>query len=183
MVELREFLPDVLPQVPGCPDTMAEREIRDAAIRFCRDTYAWQEEIDQLQTKADREAYEKGMDFINTINGSDLIALIEVGDQPFEFDGRMLRVAHANEKLPVRAALQPARDAARVPDFLYHDYREAIAAYALSRLLLQSRVEWANPELAGVYRQQYREAVAEERTRMARGHSTQPLTVKPVRFV
>lgn len=185
MVEISEFLPDVLPETPGCPEMLAKRAILDACIRFCRDTYSWQEEIDQLKTKADRELYEKGLDFINSVNGSELISLVNVGGQPFEFDGHWLRVRYTGDDKPlaIQAALQPVRNADRVPGFLYNDYRESVAAYALYRLLMQSRVEWANPELAGVYRQNYRDGVAEEKTRMVRGHSTQPLTVSPVRFV
>ncbi|WP_018865126.1 hypothetical protein [Thioalkalivibrio sp. ARh3] len=185
MVEIEQFLPDVLPEVPGCPEPMAERQILDATIRFCRDTYAWQAEIDQLRIpEGGRDRFEFGLDFINTVNGSDLIALTQVGDQVFTFDGLKLRVPHASagDRLPIRAALQPERSASRVPRLLYDDYREAIAAQALFRLLLQSRAEWANPELAGVYRQQYEQAVVEERVRMARGHSTQPGRIQPQAF-
>lgn len=185
MVEIEQFLPDVLPEVPGCPEPMAERQILDATIRFCRDTYAWQDEVDELEVPKGSTRFELGAEWQNGIFGSQIIAVTHVGDRAFRFDGRTLSVdgAQEGETLPIRAALQPERSASRVPDFLYEDHREAIAAQALSRLLLQSRVDWANPELAGVYRQDYANAVNEQKVRQARDYSDQPQRIQPVRFV
>jgi len=36
-----DFLPKVLPNVPGCPQPLAVQHIRDAAIRVCERTLAW----------------------------------------------------------------------------------------------------------------------------------------------
>lgn len=38
MASFADLLPEVLPDVPGCSDPLAEREIRNAVIRFCERT-------------------------------------------------------------------------------------------------------------------------------------------------
>lgn len=185
MAEIRDFLPDVRPFTPGAPDVMIEREIRNGCIRFCRDTYTWQQEIDRLEVKEDKAAYEYGFDFVNIVSESDMIGIAKVGDGlEFEFNGDILRPigAKPGETLKLIGYLQPSRTADRVPDRLYNDYRDTIAAYALYRLLLQPNVEWSNPQFATVQHQSYLDGVGEERNRMLRDYSTQSITVHPVHF-
>lgn len=43
-VDLIEFLPDVLPEVPGCPEPTAINALRSAATRLCQFAPVWQHE-------------------------------------------------------------------------------------------------------------------------------------------
>lgn len=40
-IHLKQFLPRVLPYVPGCPEVLAVAHLRDAAIEFCERTKCW----------------------------------------------------------------------------------------------------------------------------------------------
>lgn len=42
------FLPGILMDVLGCPDILVEREVRNAAIAFCRRSLAWRQQIDPI---------------------------------------------------------------------------------------------------------------------------------------
>lgn len=41
MRPMRDYLPLVMPHVPGCPEIMAERAVRSAIIEFCERTRCW----------------------------------------------------------------------------------------------------------------------------------------------
>lgn len=44
------LLPEILPMVPGCPDTLIENTVRQAAIEFCEKTGIYQMELDPVTT-------------------------------------------------------------------------------------------------------------------------------------
>ncbi len=41
MAKLSDFFPYILPNVPLCPDVLAEQKIIDSCIEFCEQTYYW----------------------------------------------------------------------------------------------------------------------------------------------
>lgn len=54
---LTDFLPYVLPQAAGCPEELAELNIRLALIELCRKGRIWREHQTAIQTVADQTAY------------------------------------------------------------------------------------------------------------------------------
>ena len=46
------LLPDVLSMVPACPEVIAERAIRSAAIELCEKTDAYQKQLDPITVVA-----------------------------------------------------------------------------------------------------------------------------------
>lgn len=53
-----DFLPRILPYVPGCNIPMAQQALNDAAIAFCEDSLVLREQIAPIQTVANQSAYD-----------------------------------------------------------------------------------------------------------------------------
>jgi hypothetical protein len=51
------FFPDVLPEVPGCPPEVAEREIRNTVIEFCEKSLIHQVTLDPITLRANLSDY------------------------------------------------------------------------------------------------------------------------------
>lgn len=52
-----DLLPEVLPDVPGCADLVAERAIRNAAIRFCQESKLYRQDLTPINVVADEPEY------------------------------------------------------------------------------------------------------------------------------
>jgi len=55
--QLSEFLPEVVPQVPGCPVMVAKNAVRNAAITFCERTKAYRKELTAINLVASTKDY------------------------------------------------------------------------------------------------------------------------------
>lgn len=51
------YLPEVLPEVPNCPDQVAINAIRSAAIEFCQKTRVWRTSFGPLSLVANTSSY------------------------------------------------------------------------------------------------------------------------------
>mgnify|MGYP003577447698 CR=1 FL=1 len=58
MKTFEKFFPDLLPQVPGCPEPVAEQALKRAAQRFCELTFAWRVRLDAISLAAGTDEYE-----------------------------------------------------------------------------------------------------------------------------
>lgn len=152
---LDEFLPYVLPRATGCPDVLAEHNIRLAIIELCRKARMWREYQLPVTTVADQTAY-------NYLPGADqqIIELLsltlaaedvnvvepEIGKDR-DKRGWVSTYAYGGfkkfELRPAQAAglevitycvVAPTIDAQDVPDELTR-YAEEIGQGALSRIL------------------------------------------------
>lgn len=182
MKPISDFLPDVLPHVPGCPRRVVINELTKTIRRFCRDTHAWVEEIERF-TATEFDTYEVFLDA-----DRELVAITSVEDsdgQPirYDFDIEEMLVTlldPAKGKLViVKGALQPDETATQVIDWLVTRYREGIAAGALERLVRMKSVEWSDPNMAPVYNAEFRRIVGEARARKNISHNEQQLSVTP----
>ena len=52
-LEWEHYLKEVLPDVKGCPVTIAENAIRNAAIEFCNESRVWREQAENVQILQD----------------------------------------------------------------------------------------------------------------------------------
>lgn len=55
------YLPEVLPEVPNCPDSVAINAIRSAAIDFCQRTRIWRASFGPLSLTAAEDSYALGV--------------------------------------------------------------------------------------------------------------------------
>ena len=53
-----QFLPEVMPQLPGCPESLALEAIEDAVIRFCEDSLIWRVNITPSDAVAGFDEYQ-----------------------------------------------------------------------------------------------------------------------------
>lgn len=53
LINIDEFLDDIMPQLPGCTEFLAQDKLRLAAIEFCRRSLVSQETIDELDLEMD----------------------------------------------------------------------------------------------------------------------------------
>ena len=52
------LLPEIIPMVSGCPDTLIESNIRAAAIELCEKAPVYQQELDPVTTVANIYEYD-----------------------------------------------------------------------------------------------------------------------------
>src|SRR6056300_1273789 len=52
------LLPEIIPMVPGCPDTLIENTVRSAVIELCEKTGVYQLELDTITSIAGIYEYE-----------------------------------------------------------------------------------------------------------------------------
>lgn len=58
MAEFVDLLPEILPDVPGCSDPLAEREIRSATIRFCEESCVLKSNVSPVDIEALEPRYD-----------------------------------------------------------------------------------------------------------------------------
>lgn len=87
-----------------------------------------------------------------------------------------------SDVLTIKAAFVPSRVSATVPDFLFEDWVDEIAAGAAMRLMLTPSQPFANPALAGVHKQMYETGVREGLIEARHGQLVAASRVQHVRF-
>lgn len=165
------FLPYVLPMARGCPEPLAEHNIRLAIIELCRRSMVWREYQQSQNTVADQTAY-------NYIPGSDqqvmkLLSLTLAGEKitvvepdvgkEYDQQGVSNRYAYGGLKtfelrpaqeaglaIVTYSAVAPSIDAQDVPDELMK-YAEGIGYGALARILRMQDYPFTNKEQADTY--------------------------------
>lgn len=195
------FLPEILPMVPGCPDSLIESSVRSAAIEFCQRSEAYQIDLDPVTT-VDR-IYEYDLDSPRgtsvqkilwaTHQGRDLEPVTttlleqrlprwrEKGQEgvPKFFVQQSSKTFHL-APVPatkvvngtiVRAVLKPTFESTACDDDVMTDYRDTIINGALFRLLRMPNKEWSDLTSAAVYGQLFNQGV-EEAERRARKADT-----------
>ena len=196
-ISYETLLPEILPMVPGCPDTLIENNIRAAVIELCEKAGVYQLELDPVTTVADIYEYDleapagttvqkimwvthKGKDLepINTVLLEQRVPdwRNETGT-PLYFVQQSSKVLHlapvpdvtATASTIIRAVLKPTYTSTSCDDDVMNDYRDTIINGALFRLLRMPSKDWSDLSAAGVYGQLFTSGVqdAEHRARMA----------------
>lgn len=203
-VNYQEFLPEVLPFVPGCADIVAINAIRNAAIEFCADSYYWQELQDPNTVTASDLPYD-----IDAAMGAQCIQILDCivngkSIRPLRMDfmdanvinWRVLTSPEVLEyyqinpgqvclypipdqavTMQIRAAYTPLRNSTGIEQYVYQNYLEGIAAGALARLLRTS-----NPTLAATFEATFRNEKFEARVDAEKSFSRVSMRVQPRRF-
>jgi hypothetical protein len=175
------LLPEILPMVPNCPDTLIESNIRSAAIEFCEKTGIYQAELDPITTVGG--IYEYDLEPPNgtvvhrvmwaTYDGKDLepisTTLLEQrkpnwrnSDQNgtpeyFLKQGQstfwMVPTPGATmvSSTIIRVQLKPTHQSTACDDVVMSDYRDSIINGALFRLLRIPGRDWTDMGSAQIY--------------------------------
>lgn len=183
----------ILPHVAGCPEPMLEDALRRTAIRFCRDTHAWQEELASVYPATGITRYQ-----LELPDGTELLSLASAIQRTDPTQSGTVHWPRVNvfgllhfdpapdtDKGPIeiRAILRPSRSSTGLPDRLGFGYDEALIHGALATLQEIPGREWTNPALVAYHREKYHESVVEARTRLHKGDTERPLSVRPHSFI
>ena len=196
-ISYEALLPDILPMVPGCPDSLIKNNIRSAVIELCERASVYQAELDPLTTVGN--IYEYDLEAPSgtavqkilwiTHEGKDLEPLTSTlleqripkwreGNGVPEYyvqQGSALvwlapiPTATGVSSTIVRAVLKPTHTSSACDDWVMNDYRDTIINGALFRLLRIPNKEWTDLQGASVYGSLFNEGtmIAERKARGA----------------
>lgn len=199
MIDLDEFLPQVLPVARGCAVPTAINALRQAAMRFCEATRSWRCE-DEFDVTPDTCAFVCAPDGAElfeietvTFNGYPLdpISIAELDrerplwrtDPPdngspryytqIDFDTIQI-VPRSTGKVKIIGFFKPSEEAEQVPDYLATKFRRAIVSGALADILLIPGQPFFQPDLASVHAARFQSALDRNFNLNVRGQQRAP---------
>ena len=199
MASLDAFLPLVRGPLPGCPETVLRDAIRDACIEFCkRAQLLFQEVAFETQPYESRvELYPDSDSLWEIVQLRDEVASLLPSNwmefRQFGYDtkvGTPIRYYLAGDNrlvlgptpntvktLMATVTVRPKSTATRVPDVLWDEYREPIAA-GTRAWVRRHYGEWANPQLETYDRTFFEREIHNTQIRQARGGAGVALRVR-----
>jgi hypothetical protein len=209
MAALTDFLPEVMPYVPGCSVPLAIKQLRAICMDFCGVAPIVQAVIDPIDLVAGEPEYD-----IDTPNGTDVTLILSatfqrtplrvlgIGDADFlnahltmgtpsglkQAAGNTFRLDVAPacdmaQALSLLVATKPKRNANAVADVLLNDYAYDIGQGAIGRLLLIPGQPFSAPANAFVYTANYERARVNARIRAESSFGQTSTRVKPRAFI
>jgi len=188
-ISYETLLPQILPMVVGCPDTLIENTVRSAAIEFCEKTGAYQQELDPVTTVANIYEYDLEAPSQTTVHkimwatfeGKDIepisTGLLEqrkpnwrdadhYGEPEYYVQQSsstiwLVPVPNANtvSSTVIRAQLKPTHTSTACDEQIMDEYRDAIVNGTLFRLLRMPGRDWSDIGGAQIYGALFNEAV------------------------
>jgi len=202
------YMPEVAPDVAGCPKSVIRNAIRNSAIELCYEGRAWRTQITDVTMVIGTPVYTLGVPV-----DSEVIAttrLLVVGDvrplstlppahqNRFKISADNGRPKFYNAETPATVTLYPPPDTAYVaevfallkptkvslggPDFLYNDWLEVIASGAKARLMAMAGRPWSNPKMVNIHRKAFVKGYVEARIRDAKGNVESSSYARPATF-
>lgn len=209
MASLSDFLPHVLPYVPGCSVPLALQHVRNVCIDFCSKAPIAQAELDPIDVTAGEAQYD-----IETPMGTDvsLILVASWKGQPLEVlaagkpsllaanrpsgtpnglqqaaDNVFTLNATPTEDHPGAIALlvstKPKRNAMNVADVLLNDYAYEIGLGVVGRLVVLPGQPFSAPGNAAYYNGVYERARTDARIEAERSFGASSNRVRPRAFL
>lgn len=170
MIDVSAFFPQILPNVPSCPEPLAAQCVVDAAIMFSQDSNALKFEQDSQKTIGGLRSYDLDVPSSHTLNrvervtfdGRDLVATVSrdvpqdsavgspthfyVDDSDSSAQAIVLYPAPSEARdLRVSASLRPVRGATKLDSRFYQDWMEAIVLGALARIMAIPAQPFSDP--------------------------------------
>lgn len=209
---LIDLTPQLLGEVPGCPDITAMNALRNAAIEFCEKADAWVETQDGFQLQDLVSVYD-----VDAPAGAQVVRVMqawvdgrEVFGKPQEEVDRLVpawRTQPGNlplyfnspddpalvklyptpsnlsgQQIVLRVAYAPSALAKSIPTSLGNKHLETLLAGAKARLMAMPNKAWSNATLAGYHGEVFANAITSKRIAALHSGVRGSLTVKPVRF-
>lgn len=181
------FYPDVLPELPGAPLPMVDHYLRNASIEFCERTKACVVDLDLIDAVESQMAYElampSGTDLVEIVSVwfsgekvtprspayldgvySDWTAATGTPEHYTQQAATEVMLvpapaAAATGAIKIKAAAKPSVASAGIDDWLYSQYRKAIAAGCKAAMMAMADVPWANPDRVAMYAGVLEEAI------------------------
>jgi len=181
-----DFLPLVIPHLPGCPNASIKTYLAQSAADFLARSYIWREDIETVYTSPGVYEYDVDADAV-------VEAVLSVANDDrtlIRTDIRQLNPSErSREGLPshfwvvsdraigvwptpdksetfrVTAVLKTARNAAGVEDWIFETWADAIVSGTIYRLSVMPGKEWTDLALSGAHRQLFEKAITTARVR------------------
>lgn len=180
---------DVLPYVPGCPDTVVENALRSSTIELCEKAAVYTKELDAISTVSGIYEYEFNQPAGTKVDkilwamydGKDLEAITPRGlaaQRPKWRDGtnnatpeHFLQISPElfwlipipdttkTDGIIMNVSLKPSRSSNNILTQVADDYRDGIIFGALYRLLRMPARDWSDPMAAADYAGLFRQTV------------------------
>jgi len=184
------LLPEIIPMVPGCTDTLIENSIRSAVIEFCEKTEVYQQELDPVTTV--KNIYEYDLEPPAQTSVCKLLWVTHLGNEIEAITTALLEQREPKWResshfgtpkyfvkqsqstvwlVPVptttevsgtiiRAVLKPTPSSTSCDDGVMSDFRDTIVNGALFRLLRLPSKDWTDYAGAQVYGTLFNEGLA-----------------------
>ena len=178
-IQYEALLPEVLPHVPGCLDSTAEKAIRSATIDLCERAGVYRKELDKVSAVANTFQYDFDAPTGTTVHRIEWITfegeelepisstLLEqrirkwreetgqpeyyVQQSSTSFYVAPVPASNSSLAFQVRAVLKPTHTSSACDNDVMNNYRDTIVNGALFRLLRMPNVSWSDMNAAGVY--------------------------------
>lgn len=207
MTDISSLCSRVTPELTGCPDVVAIEYLRDAVIEFCDRSWYWAEELSPINTVANTATYTlsapSGESIISSIisvshkdtvlkrrTETEMDRLIsgwkdEGGLQANSYTSTVVNVIRlypyptdsVTGAIKARVALKPSRTATTIPQSIYDNYLEAIAAGAKSRLMAMTNQPWSNPAMSAYYQSIFDRGITSAKIVFVRGFNNSPINL------
>ncbi|MCH8505058.1 MAG: hypothetical protein LAT50_12125 [Ectothiorhodospiraceae bacterium] len=176
MEHLSKLMPDVAPEVPGCPNMMALSALRMSARDFLRQTHVWRETLEPMEPGQD----EPSIHILPALpSGASMLAIVSVTPvgghrkirASLEPPDKLTVYDAYGERFEVTRALNLESGENKLPGWLLERVGEHIACGAKYRLLRMPNKEWTDPDLAAHYNGLFRDGIGQMRIEQASGFS------------
>lgn len=201
------WLNDLMPSLPGAEPVLVIHELRRVAQDFCTRTRAWQETLDPItvdagdatvQMIADTSSAEVvriesvwiGGSLVRAQPASELDATLpnwpqltgppEMVTQVSPAVAVLCPIPNVATSIVFRVSLRPNDTATGLPDDLAAEYRNALVAGTVARMMLLPKKPWSNPQLGMANNAAYELAVAGANYQAALSFGTGRLSSRPV---
>lgn len=204
MASFDSLITEVLPYVPGCPDSLIETTLRSATIELCEKSKAFTFDLDPLNSISGEYEYEfdqpSGTDVHQilwmTYDGNDLDPIsprsLELNypdwrdrsGTPTVFLQKtsdsfwLVPVPNSNKEILINVALKPTRTTNNIDTEFSNTYRDGIIYGAVYRLLRMPSKQWTDPVAAADYFNLFQAEVTDAELRGRGGNIGVKRTVK-----
>lgn len=209
LIPLDTFLPQILVEVPECPEPVAINAIRSAIIELCDTALVWREDVEPFTLTPGQAVYDidtppqARVSTIIDIVTDDTRKLMAVDREwLFRFDPlwaqregsvnwylqpdpetiQFVRVPYEEETIFMHCAYSPTRAGNSVPGYIFEQYLDAVRYGAWQRLMAQPSKPWTNLKVAGDYARWFSAAVSKYRIEVTKGRVRTNSTVQPRPF-
>jgi hypothetical protein len=207
-----QLLPYLLPEVPGCPDTLAMQTIMRTCNDFCWDSGVWNEIQDPITVQDGINEYD-----IDTPTGAQIVTIKSIwminrelvpvtmerlqevipnwqvaqGSQPAYYnspqDWSTVRIypipmGANNAQMTIRAIYAPDQFGTYIPQFLIDKFLDEILAGCKARLMQMPGKSWTNPQLAMANQAFYIDSIVKAKVFIAHDKVADSVRVRPVQY-
>lgn len=181
---MERFADLISPYLTNCPAVLIKAEVLKAAIKFCGDTWIWQQ--DAVKTVAAGEAdisftiptdarmigaqlSQDGYGINTYTKGVDKITLNDAVSQSTTFQTTVF--------------LGPTRTASNLPDILFDTWYEAIESGTKATLMLMPDKDWTDPRTARAEQAKYLHQMGEAKREARKTNDQTELRIAPREFI